>query len=80
MKTSIIAKVFLLLPLMLISDFVLMIILGFTACRFGLHDDFYCGPYSFIGIGIPLSPGFFIFLIYPDLKLLINLKKNVQTD
>jgi hypothetical protein len=81
MKASIIAKVFLILPLILITDYVLMVVLGCTSCLFGLGNDFYCGTYCFIGKGILLlSALLFIFLIYPDLKMLIKHKKNVQTD
>lgn len=81
MKTSIIAKVFLILPLILIADYVFMVVLGCSACQFGLGASFYCGTYCFIGKGILLlSAGLFIYLLYPDLKLLIKHKKNVQTD
>jgi hypothetical protein len=81
MKTSIIAKVFLILPLILITDYVLMVVLGCTSCLFGFGNDFYCGTYCFIGKGILLlSALLFISLIYPDLKMLIKHKKNVQAD
>jgi hypothetical protein len=81
MTASIIAKVFLILPLILLIDYVLMIVLGCTSCRIGLGEDFYCGTYCLIGKGILLlSAGVFIFLIFPDLKLLIKHKKNVQTN
>jgi len=81
MKTSIIAKVFLILPVILIIDYVLMIIIGCVACKFGFGNDFYCGAYCFIGISILLlSAGLFILLIFPDLKLLIKHRKNVQTN
>ena len=81
MKTSIIAKVCLILPLILIIDYVIMIVLGCGACRFGMGNDFYCGPYCFIGQGILLlSAVLFIYVLYPDLKILIKHKKHAQTD
>jgi hypothetical protein len=81
MKTSIIAKVFLLLPLMLIIDYIVMIVFGCAACRMGSGEDFYSGTYCLIGKGILLlSAGLFVYIIYPDLKLLIKHKKNAQTD
>jgi hypothetical protein len=81
MKASIIVKVLLVLPFVLIADYVIMIVFGCTACRLGFRDDFYCGPYCLAGEAILLlSAGLFIFMIFPELKLLINYRKNAKTD
>jgi hypothetical protein len=77
MKGPIWLKVFLLLPLILFSDYLLMAIIGCTTCLFGLGDEFYCGPFCITGkIILALSAAFFGYLIYPDIKKLINSKRN----
>jgi len=75
MKNAIVIKLFLVLPLIFLFDYVLMVILGCSTCLFGFGKEFYCGPYCIIGkIILALSAAFFIFLIYPDLRKLIKPK------
>jgi hypothetical protein len=77
MKASLLLKVFLVLPLILLVDYILMALLGCTTCLFGLGDEFYCGPFCLIGkIILALSALFFGYLVYPDIKALISSKKN----
>jgi hypothetical protein len=77
MKNSLILKVFVLLPVLLFVDYILMVIIGCATCLFGFGDGFYCGPYCIFGkIILGLSAAFFIFIIFPDLKNIIK-KKNV---
>ncbi len=69
MKTRIFVKVFLVLPLIIFVDYVLMVLLGCASCLFGFGDSFYCGSYCLIGKGILLlSAVFFIYLLVTDFK------------
>jgi hypothetical protein len=74
-------KVLLGLPLILLADYVFMVILGCAGCLFKFGNDYYCGPYCFIGKGILLlSAILFIYMILPDIKQLFKHKKNAQAD
>jgi len=80
MKASLLIKILLVLPLILLVDYVLMAILGCTTCLFGFGNEFYCGPFCLAGkIILALSAIYFGYLIYPDIKDLIKSKKNVKT-
>ena len=77
MKASLFIKVFLILPLILFADYLLMALLGCSTCLFGLGDEFYCGPFCLIGkLILVLSVIFFGFIIYPDIKELLRTKKD----
>jgi hypothetical protein len=77
MKAPLFIKLFLVLPLILFADYLIMAILGCTTCLFGLGDAFYCGPFCIAGkIILALSLLFFGYLIYPDIKKLFKLKEN----
>jgi hypothetical protein len=77
MKASLFIKFFLVLPLILFVDYLIMALLGCTTCLFGLGNEFYCGPFCLAGkIILALSALFFIYLIYPDLKIFFRAKKN----
>lgn len=81
MKASIFIKVFLILPLILTIDYVLMVLLGCASCLFGFGKDFYCGTYCFIGKGLLLfSAGIFIYIIFPEIKKGIRHKKDAQAN
>jgi hypothetical protein len=80
MKASLFIKIFLILPLILLADYILMAILGCTTCLFGLGDEFYCGPFCLTGkIILALSALFFGYLIYPEIKGMFNHGNNVKT-
>jgi hypothetical protein len=80
MKASIFIKVFLVLPLLLFADYILMALLGCTTCLFGLGDKFYCGTFCLAGkIILALSLVFFGYLIYPDIRAIFKSGKNVKT-
>ena len=80
MKASLIVKVFLILPLILLADYLLMALLGCSTCLFDFGDEFYCGPFCITGkIILALSAIFFVYLIYPEIKTLIRSKKNGTT-
>jgi hypothetical protein len=80
MKASLLIKIFLVLPLILLVDYVLMAILGCTTCLFGFGNEFYCGPFCLIGkIILALSALFFGYLLYPEIRDLIKSRKDVKT-
>jgi hypothetical protein len=80
MKASIYIKLFLVLPLILFADYLIMAIFGCTTCLFGFGDEFYCGPFCLVGkIILALSVVFFGYLIYPEIKAFIKSKRNVKT-
>lgn len=75
MKTAIMIKVFLVLPLILLFDYVMMVLLGCSTCLFGFGNDFYCGGYCLIGkIILALSALLFVFLIYSDIQKMFKRK------
>jgi len=77
MIRSILIKVFLVLPLILFADYLLMALLGCSTCLFGFGDDFYCGPFCVMGkIILILSFVLFGYLIYRDIRKNRNLKSN----
>ncbi len=79
MKAKIFLKFFLVLPLILVADYLLMTLFGCSTCLFGLGNEFYCGPFCSVGkIILALSAIFFGYLVYPDIKALINSRKNVK--
>lgn len=80
MKTSFIMKLALGLPLVLFADWVLMTLFGCGAGYFGAGNDFYCGTYCLIGKGILLLSLVLIVLMFvPEIKQLLNLKRNAAT-
>jgi hypothetical protein len=80
MKTPLLFKIFIILPAIFFIDYILMVILGCATCLLGFGEDFYCGPYCFVGkIIILLSALLFIFLIFPDIKNIIKKKEHVAT-
>ena len=79
MNTSIVFKIFIVLPLIIFVDYVVMVIIGCSSCLFGLGDDFYCGPYCIIGkIILGFSALFFGYLLYPDIAQLFKSLKNAK--
>ena len=80
MKGSLLFKMVFILPVLIFADYLIMVLLGCATCLFGFGKDFYCGDYCLIGkIILFLSAVFFIYIIYPDVKALINNKKNATT-
>ncbi len=80
MKIKILFKVLIILPLILIIDYVLMVLLGCASFLFGVGNNFYCGTYCKIGKAILLiSAVFFIYFIFSEMKLYLNHNKNVKT-
>lgn len=79
MKAAILIKVFLVFPLILLADYLVMAALGCSTCLFGLGDEFYCGPFCILGkIIIALSVVFFGYLIYRDVRKYRKAEQNGQ--
>jgi len=77
MKALVNFKVFIVLPLLLFVDYVLMVLIGCTSCLFGFGDDFYCGPYCFLGkVILGFSAIFFLLLLLPDINRFFQELKN----
>jgi len=80
MKDQFAIKLFVILPVLALLDYVFMILLGCTACQFGLGNDFYCGPYCLIGKIIGgLTGVLFFFLIFPNIKEIFKTHKNAAS-
>jgi len=80
MKTSIILKVFLVLPIILFIDYILMIIIGFLSWFLGFGENFYCGSYCIFGkIILTVSAIFFGIIIFPDMIELFKSEKKIIT-
>jgi heme A synthase len=80
MRSRLFIKFFLVLPLILLADYILMALLGCTTCLFGLGNEFYCGPFCVAGkIILVLSVIIFGSIIYPDIKKMIKSKKDATT-
>lgn len=75
MKAPLFIKIFLILPAILLVDYLFMVLLGCATCLFGFGDEFYCGPFCIVGkLILVLSAIFFGYLIYPDIKTIIKHK------
>jgi len=77
MKTSIILKVFIVLPVLMFVDYIIMVIIGCASCLFGFGDDFYCNTYCVFGkIILGISAIFYLLIFVPEIKLLLKRLKN----
>ncbi len=75
MKTKMVIKFCLILPVLLLADYIAMVMLGCASCLFGFGADYYCNTYCVIGKGILLlSAIIFGIIIYPDLMEMIKQK------
>ncbi|MCA1757373.1 MAG: hypothetical protein LC649_07950 [Bacteroidales bacterium] len=80
MKKLLWFKLLVVLPLIIMADYLIMAFVGCTTCLFGLGDDFYCGPFCLAGkILLLLSAGLFFFYIFPDIRALLKKEENGKT-
>jgi len=80
MKAPILIKMLLILPIILLVDYVLMVFIGCATCLFGLSNDFYCGPYCITGKVILLVSAIaFGYLIFPDIKKIFKHHSSAKT-
>lgn len=79
MRTKLIIKLAVMLPLMIFVYYILMSALGCISYIFGASDNFFCGPYCLVGkIFALLTLIIFLYLIFPEIKSLI-VKKHGKT-
>jgi hypothetical protein len=73
MVTKLAIKFLVVLPLVAFADYLVMALMGCTGCWLGLGDDFTCGTFCLIGkIILVLSGIFFLYLIFPDIKMILK--------
>lgn len=69
MKTALLIKFTLVLPLILLADYVIMVLIGCASCLFGVGDGYYCGTYCIFGKLILLASAiFFGYLVWRDYR------------
>jgi len=76
-----IVKIGLLIPLSLFAFYVLMALVGCAAGLLHCSNEFYCGPFCWIGKilgGITLF--LFFFSTLPDIKALLNIQKHASPE
>ena len=72
MKTKLIIKLVVVVPLIIFADYIVMSVLGCVSCFAGAGENYFCGTYCIIGkILALLSILFFLYLIFPEIKSLI---------
>ena len=77
MKGSLFIKIFVVFPLIIFADYILMAALGCATCLFGPGDEFYCGPFCLAGkIILVLSLVLFGYLISSDIRAIFKSGKN----
>lgn len=80
MKTTMLVKLGLVFPFILLVDYLIMVLLGCSSCLFGVGTSYYCNTYCIVGkVLLILSAVLFGLIIYPELKALIKNKKHVAT-
>jgi hypothetical protein len=73
MKTILILKLVIGLPLVIFVDYLLMAILGCVTCLLGFGDDYYCGSYCLLGKGLLLlSAVLYGWYLFPEIKKLYH--------
>jgi len=81
MKNILLVKVTLFFPVLLFVSYILMAVFGVIAGIIGFGNEFYCGPYCFIGkivLGVALI--LFFYLISPDIKAILKTWKNTSSE
>lgn len=80
MKTTMLVKLGLVFPFILLVDYLIMVLLGCSSCLFGVGTGYYCNTYCIVGkVLLILSAVLFGLILYPELKTLIKNKKHVAT-
>jgi len=75
MKSKLLLKIIIGLPLVIFADYILMAVLGCTSCLFGLGETYFCGSYCILGKGLLLlSAVLFGWYLYPDIRKLFHAK------
>lgn len=73
MKTKLIVKLIIVLPFILMIDYIIMVLLGCASCLFGTGENFQCNSYCIIGKSILLlSALLFGYYISDDVKAMMR--------
>jgi hypothetical protein len=76
MKTSLLFKIGIGLPIVLFVDYLLMAILGCVSCLLGFGDDYFCGSYCLIGkVLLLLSGVLYGWFLFPEIRKLFQAPK-----
>jgi hypothetical protein len=80
LKTTIVLKIVIGLPLVIFMDYFLMAILGCTSCLLGFGDDYFCGSYCLLGKGLlVLSAVLYGWYLSLDIRKLFRPDKQVHS-
>ncbi len=75
MKTTLLLKVVIGLPIVIFADYLLMAILGCVSCLLGFGDDYFCNSYCLLGKGLLLlSAVLYGWFLFPEIKKLFQAK------
>ncbi len=75
MKTTLLLKVVIGLPIVIFADYLLMAILGCVSCLLGFGDDYFCNSYCLLGKGLLLlSAVLYGWVLFPEIKKLFQAK------
>jgi len=82
MKTKLIVKLIVVLPFILLVDYIIMVFLGCAGCLFGVGENFQCNSYCIIGKSILLlSAVLFGYYVSNDVKVMMrNFKHGAPTE
>ena len=72
MKTTLVLKIIIGLPVVIFIDYLLMLVLGCVSCLFGFGDSYFCGSYCLLGKALLLfSAILYGWYLFPEIKKLI---------
>lgn len=81
MKSHLLIKFGLLLPVLLFAAIILLVLIGCLGCFLQLGDGFYCDLYCKIAeIVLGITVFLFFFLIFPDIKSVFIIRKNASSN
>lgn len=76
MKTTLFLKLVILLPLIIIIDYLVMAALGCISCLFGFGDAYFCGSFCLLGkVLLVLTAVLFGWYLFPDIKKFLHVKR-----
>jgi hypothetical protein len=80
MKTTLVLKLVIGLPLVVFVDYLLMAILGCVSCLFGFGDTYFCGSYCLFGkVLLLLSAVFYGWYLFPEIRKFFQAKRRVNS-
>ncbi|MFA5419994.1 MAG: hypothetical protein WC341_16190 [Bacteroidales bacterium] len=80
MKTTIILKVLIAVPVVLFADYLIMVLFGCATGLFNFGNNFYCGPYCLIGKSVlAFSALLLVYIVSTDIIKLHKKNRNAAT-